>query len=107
MIKATAKLRFSSDLTKSVAVGVIVIGVSFQNQAMPAAANDNSPPLPPVVPAAMTPPVNDNNKVFGGPLGLTIARGEGSYGSYNRGVAGDAHGRKIDFSQMSIGEVMR
>ncbi len=41
------------------------------------------------------------------PLGNLIARGEGDYGSYNRGRAGDAKGDKIDFSQMTVGEVMR
>ena len=41
------------------------------------------------------------------PLGQLIARGEGNYGSYNRGRAGDANGATIDFSQMTVGEVMR
>ena len=41
------------------------------------------------------------------PLGNLIARGEGDYGSYNRGRAGDAGGAKIDFSEMTVGEVMR
>jgi peptidoglycan hydrolase-like protein with peptidoglycan-binding domain len=55
------------------------------------------------------------NKVSGGPndygsdnpLGNLIARGEGDYGSYNRGRAGDANGAKIDFSEMTVGELMR
>ncbi len=41
------------------------------------------------------------------PLGNVIARGEGGYNSYNRGVAGDARGAQIDFSQMTVAEVMR
>lgn len=39
------------------------------------------------------------------PLSELIARGEGGYGSYNRGRAGDANGRTIDFSQMTVGEL--
>lgn len=39
------------------------------------------------------------------PLSELLARGEGGYGSYNRGRAGDAGGRTIDFSQMTVGEV--
>jgi peptidoglycan hydrolase-like protein with peptidoglycan-binding domain len=41
------------------------------------------------------------------PLGALISSGEGGYGSYNRGRAGDANGAQIDFSQMTVGEVMR
>ena len=41
------------------------------------------------------------------PLGNLIARGEGGYNSFNRGVAGDARGAQIDFSQMTVAEVMR
>ena len=56
-----------------------------------------------------------DNKVSGGPndfgsenaLGKLISKGEGGYNSYNRGVAGDAKGAQIDFSQMTVGEVMR
>jgi peptidoglycan hydrolase-like protein with peptidoglycan-binding domain len=55
------------------------------------------------------------NQVSGGPndfgpsnkLGKLISSGEGGYNSYNRGVAGDANGAQIDFSQMTVGEVMR
>lgn len=39
------------------------------------------------------------------PLSELLARGEGGYGSYNRGRAGDAGGRTIDFSRMTLGEV--
>jgi hypothetical protein len=42
----------------------------------------------------------------GGALGQLISKGEGGYGSFNRGIAGDSHGRQINFSQMSIGDIM-
>ena len=41
------------------------------------------------------------------PLSDLIGNGEGSYGAYNRGRAGDSGGREVDFSQMTVGEVMR
>ncbi|MFD1295153.1 peptidoglycan-binding protein [Lysobacter gummosus] len=41
------------------------------------------------------------------PLSELLERGEGGYGSYNRGRAGDANGRTIDFSQMTLGELQR
>jgi len=41
------------------------------------------------------------------PLSGLISGGEGGYGSYNRGRAGDANGAQIDFSAMTVGEVMR
>ncbi|MEM7679265.1 MAG: peptidoglycan-binding domain-containing protein, partial [Myxococcota bacterium] len=40
-------------------------------------------------------------------LGDLISRGEGGYNSFNRGRAGDSGGREIDFSQLTVGEVMR
>lgn len=43
----------------------------------------------------------------GGAIGQMIASGEGNYNSFNRGRAGDAHGAEIDFSQMTVNEVMR
>jgi hypothetical protein len=43
----------------------------------------------------------------GGALGGLISSGEGGYGSYNRGVAGDTRGAKIDFSQMSVSDLMQ
>lgn len=43
----------------------------------------------------------------GGVTGRLISSGEGGYGSFNRGVAGDAGGRTIDFSQMTIREIMQ
>ena len=39
------------------------------------------------------------------PLSDLLQRGEGGYGSYNRGRAGDSAGRTIDFSQMTLAEV--
>ena len=59
----------------------------------------------PTPPAAPTPP-------GAGPappsrLSTLIGSGEGGYNSYNRGVAGDSGGREIDFSQMTVGEIMR
>jgi hypothetical protein len=42
----------------------------------------------------------------GGTIGSLIASGEGGYNSYNRGRAGDSGGAEIDFSQMTLGEVM-
>jgi len=36
-----------------------------------------------------------------------ISRGEGAYGSFNRGVAGDSHGAQIDFSEMTVAELQR
>jgi peptidoglycan hydrolase-like protein with peptidoglycan-binding domain len=44
-----------------------------------------------------------------GPTALSnlIGRGEGGYNSFNRGRAGDAGSGEIDFSQMTLGEVMR
>jgi hypothetical protein len=42
----------------------------------------------------------------GGTLGDLIAKGEGGYGSFNRGVAGDSRGATMDFSKMTVGEIM-
>jgi hypothetical protein len=42
----------------------------------------------------------------GGPLGQLIARGEGDYGTFNRGNAGDSPRKRIDFSQMTIRDIM-
>ncbi|WP_434631933.1 hypothetical protein [Chromobacterium sp. CV08] len=44
---------------------------------------------------------------MGGSLGNLIAKGEGNYGSYNQGNAGDSIGKTIDFSKMSISEVQK
>jgi hypothetical protein len=43
----------------------------------------------------------------GGPLGNLIAKFEGNYMSYNRGLPGDAGARTIDFSQISLAEIQR
>jgi hypothetical protein len=42
----------------------------------------------------------------GGHLGQLIARGEGDYGTFNRGNAGDSARKKIDFSKMTIQQIM-
>ena len=42
----------------------------------------------------------------GGALGELIARGEGNYKSFNRGLAGDSQGQEIDFSTLSVQQVM-
>ena len=49
----------------------------------------------------------DNQSPNNSGIGALIASGEGEYGSFNRGVAGDARGEKIDFSQMTVGELMQ
>ena len=49
----------------------------------------------------------DNQSPNNSGIGALIASGEGDYGSFNRGVAGDARGEKIDFSQMTVGELMQ
>lgn len=41
-----------------------------------------------------------------GSVSQTIAKHEGDYGSFNRGNAGDSMGKQIDFSKMTISEVM-
>ena len=80
-------------------------------------AQQQQPTTPPTsAPAQQTPTQQPSgNRVSGGPndfgasspLGTLISSGEGGYGSYNRGRAGDANGAQIDFSQMTVGEVMR
>ena len=45
--------------------------------------------------------------IRGKSIGDLIASGEGDYQSFNRGVAGDSVGEKIDFSQMTVAEVMQ
>jgi len=42
----------------------------------------------------------------GGHLGQLIARGEGDYSTFNRGNAGDSARQKIDFSLMTIHDIM-
>lgn len=46
-----------------------------------------------------------NTILAGGALGQLLQSGEGNYGSYNRGNAGDSHGALIDFSQMTLAEL--
>jgi peptidoglycan hydrolase-like protein with peptidoglycan-binding domain len=66
---------------------------------------------PPARPAQPT----TGAKLSGGPtdfgpnnaLGALISSGEGNYNSFNRGRAGDAGGKEIDFSKMTVAEVMR
>lgn len=98
------------------------LGVIAPTQAAPtrtAPAQNEPTPNTPAQDAptqrAPTPPAPVGNNVSGGPndfgpsntLGKLISTGEGGYNSYNRGVAGDAKGAQIDFSQMTVGEVMR
>lgn len=70
-------------------------------------------PLTQFVPPTVTPtqaPANQqatNQVVRGKSIGDLIASGEGDYQSFNRGVAGDSVGEKIDFSQMTVAEVMQ
>ena len=63
----------------------------------------------PQTPAQPAPAQQTNPYGFGqaNELGTLIGSGEGGYNSYNRGSAGDAGGAQIDFSQMTVGEVMR
>ena len=90
-------------------------------QGQPQAPTQQAPN--PQTPAPQTPAPTDQaptqpptgSRISGGPndfgpnnaLGTLISSGEGGYGSYNRGRAGDANGGQIDFSQMTVGEVMR
>ncbi len=90
-------------------------------QGQPQAPTQQAPS--PQTPAPQTPAPTEQaptqpttgNRISGGPndfgpnnvLGTLISSGEGGYGSYNRGRAGDANGAQIDFSQMTVGEVMR
>lgn len=39
------------------------------------------------------------------PLSALIERGSGGYQAYNRGISGDSHGLRIDFSRMSLRRV--
>ena len=45
-------------------------------------------------------------KGAGGILGELIASGEGDYNSFNRGVAGDSKGKKINFADMTLTDAM-
>ncbi|MFZ2752809.1 MAG: peptidoglycan-binding protein [Lysobacteraceae bacterium] len=83
-----------------------------QNQTPSAQTPPQTPPqeqtqTPPQQPAGNKVPGGPNDFGSTNPLGTLISSGEGGYGSYNRGRAGDANGAQIDFSQMTVGEVMR
>lgn len=65
----------------------------------PATPTPATPAAPAV--AAATPQFRDS------PLSALISGGEGGYNSFNRGRAGDANGAQIDFSNLTVGEVMR
>lgn len=45
-------------------------------------------------------------RTAGGALGSLIGRHEGSYDSFNRGRAGDSRGASIDFSSMTVDEIL-
>ncbi len=65
-------------------------------------------PPPPTTPPPAAPPSAPIATQYG-PTALSnlIGSGEGGYNSYNRGRAGDSGGREIDFSQMTLAEIMR
>lgn len=71
----------------------------------PAAVTPTPTPATPATPTpaqpAAAPQFRDS------PLSTLIASGEGNYNSFNRGRAGDANGAQIDFSTLTVGEVMR
>jgi peptidoglycan hydrolase-like protein with peptidoglycan-binding domain len=95
------------------------LGEAVREQGRPGSA----PPVPAVSPAAVSPaalspaalspaalsPAALSPAAVAAPSRLSnlIGSGEGGYNSFNRGVAGDSGGREIDFSQMTVGEVMR
>jgi peptidoglycan hydrolase-like protein with peptidoglycan-binding domain len=73
------------------------------------------PPTPAVPTEPARPAQPSGNRLPGGPtdfgatnvLGTLIASGEGDYGSFNRGRAGDSMNKQMDFSNMTIREIMR
>jgi peptidoglycan hydrolase-like protein with peptidoglycan-binding domain len=80
------------------------LGEAVREQGRPGSA----PPVPAVSPAAVSPAALSPAAVAApSRLSNLIGSGEGGYNSFNRGVAGDSGGREIDFSQMTVGEVMR
>ena len=91
------------------------LGISLNRDAT--APTTPAPTTPaPTTPAPTTPEQpTAGGRVPGGPndygpqnaLGNLISTGEGGYGSFNRGRAGDSGGATLDFSQMTVGEVMR
>jgi hypothetical protein len=49
----------------------------------------------------------DTPKIVKGGIGSLVSKGEGGYGSFNKGQAGDAHGATINFNRMTVGEMRR
>lgn len=76
--------------------------------ATPAPAAATQTPATPATPAPAQPAQPAAATQFrDSPLSALIASGEGNYNSFNRGRAGDANGAEIDFSNLTVGEVMR
>ncbi|ATE71944.1 peptidoglycan-binding protein [Lysobacter capsici] len=88
-----------------------------QAQTPPAGPTPSTPGAPTPTPAPATPAVQgtDANPAApapaqpfrDSPLSALISGGEGGYNSYNQGRAGDANGAQIEFSAMTVGEIMR
>lgn len=91
------------------------VGDEADNSAVPAKPGGTTtipvkPPVPqdikPLPPGDGPPPV----KGAGGPLGELIAKhesGKAGYGAFNRGGAGDSGAKKIDFSAMTVAQIMQ
>ncbi len=94
-------------------LGVIGQQQNKPAQPTPTPTEQNTTPTQPNTPTQPQQPTG--NRVPGGPtdfganntLGALISSGEGNYNSFNRGRAGDSGGKEIDFSQMTVAEVMR
>jgi peptidoglycan hydrolase-like protein with peptidoglycan-binding domain len=80
------------------------LGEAVREQSQRPGAPAPTPTTPAPAPAAPTAPGGAQPPSR---LSNLIGSGEGGYNSYNRGVAGDSGGREIDFSQMTVGEIMR
>ncbi|KRP94398.1 hypothetical protein AOQ72_24745 [Bradyrhizobium yuanmingense] len=65
-----------------------------------------TPAAPGRLPSAPHGPVAGGKPGAGGALGNLIARGEGDYGTFNRGHAGDSARKKINFAAMTIADIM-
>ncbi|MFQ6311455.1 peptidoglycan-binding domain-containing protein [Lysobacter capsici] len=88
-----------------------------QAQTPPAGPTPSTPGAPTPTPAPATPAVQgtDANPAApapaqpfrDSPLSALICGGEGGYNSYNQGRAGDANGAQIEFSAMTVSELMR
>jgi hypothetical protein len=90
-----------------------------------AAVNPHNPNLPAQLPISPTPETTTQTQSSPNPpneqptsnhppatakahsIGNLIAQHEGDYGSYNQGRAGDAGGKQIDFSRMTIAELLQ